>query len=223
MNATRIVVSSLGTIAALAGAEHGVGEIRQGSVNPGSIWIESWPDTEAFEILSGEPAMTLIPNLAVTGVVAIVVSALLGIWAIRYIGHRRGPLVLAILSLLLMLVGGGFGPPLIGMISAVGARSIRRPRSEPVGALRTSLAAIWPVLLAITVASYFSLVPGLVLASHWTGFESSGLTALLTLVSFAGVFLTLVAANAHDRLEAAESRAPEATKSTGRPLPVRPR
>ncbi|HEX6146936.1 MAG TPA: hypothetical protein VF083_09185, partial [Acidimicrobiia bacterium] len=63
--ATRIVVSAFGALAALAGVEHGVGELLQGSVRPSSVVIESWPDTAGFEILSGEPAMTLVPNMAV--------------------------------------------------------------------------------------------------------------------------------------------------------------
>jgi hypothetical protein len=63
--ATRTVVSVFGVVAALAGIEHGVGALRQGAVAPSTVVIESWPDTASFEVVGGEPAMTLVPNLAV--------------------------------------------------------------------------------------------------------------------------------------------------------------
>ena len=79
ISATRIVVSTFGAVVAFAGVEHGVGEILQGPVAPAGLAIESWPDVKAFEILAGEPAMTVIPNLLVTGVLAVVVALAFGI------------------------------------------------------------------------------------------------------------------------------------------------
>ena len=73
-SATRTVVSTFGLLAGLAGIEHGVGEILQGSVRPEGPVIESWPDSKAFEILGGEPALTVIPNLLVTGIAAVIVA-----------------------------------------------------------------------------------------------------------------------------------------------------
>jgi len=57
--ATRMVVAVLGTLVGLAGVEHGVGEVLQGPVRPGGLFIMSWPDAPALEILSGEPALTV--------------------------------------------------------------------------------------------------------------------------------------------------------------------
>jgi hypothetical protein len=53
MNATRLTVSTFGAIAALAGIEHGIGEVLQGNKAPEGIMILSWPDSELFEILAG--------------------------------------------------------------------------------------------------------------------------------------------------------------------------
>jgi len=78
-NATRTVVSTFGLLAGLAGIEHGVGEILQGSVRPAGPVIESWPGSKAFEILGGEPALTVIPNLLVTGIVAVIVAVAVAI------------------------------------------------------------------------------------------------------------------------------------------------
>jgi hypothetical protein len=74
-SATRLTVSKVGVVAVPAGMEHGIGEVRQGNVAPDGVTILSWPELEFFSILTGEPAMTLVPNLLVTGVLAILVSA----------------------------------------------------------------------------------------------------------------------------------------------------
>ena len=97
----------LGTLVGLAGVEHGVGEILQGPVRPDRLVIASWPDASALEILSGEPAMTVVPNLLVTGVLAVAVGLLLVVWSVGFAGRRHGGWVLIGVSTLLLLVGGG--------------------------------------------------------------------------------------------------------------------
>lgn len=200
-NATRIVVSAFGALAALAGIEHGVGAFLQGGVAPSSMVFESWPDTAGFEVVSGEPAMTLIPNLAVSGVVAILVALAVGIWAVWFIDRPRGDLVLIGLSVLLLLVGGGFGPPLIGLIAGVTATRIGRSGREQPGPVWAALARLWPWLLGAALVGYLSLVPGMVLVSRFTGFDNPLVVSGLTVFSFTTLILTLVAARAHDRLD----------------------
>jgi len=199
--ATRVVVSVFGALAALAGFEHGLGELLQGWVAPASLVIESWPDVAGFEVVSGEPAMTLIPNLAVSGLVTILVALVLGVWAVWFIDRPRSGLVLIGLSVLLLLVGGGFGPPLIGVLVGVAATRIGRRGSGRPGPIRAGLARTWPWLLGAGVLGYLSLVPGMVLVSRLTGFDDPLVVAGLTVVSFAGLLLALIAARAHDRLE----------------------
>lgn len=92
-SATRTVVSTFGLLAGLAVIEHGVGEILQGSVGPEEPVIESWPDSEAFEILGGEPALTVIPNLLVTGTAAVIVAVAVLVWSVRFVDRRHGGLV----------------------------------------------------------------------------------------------------------------------------------
>ncbi|MHB0874408.1 MAG: hypothetical protein ACYC5O_00035 [Anaerolineae bacterium] len=72
--ATRVTVSTFGALAGLAGLEHGIGEVLQGNVVPEGMMIYSWPDSEFLSILAGEPAMTVVPNLLVTGILAIALS-----------------------------------------------------------------------------------------------------------------------------------------------------
>ncbi len=42
------MVATLGTLAGLAGVEHGIGEILQGNVAPEGLAIIAWPGSELF-------------------------------------------------------------------------------------------------------------------------------------------------------------------------------
>ncbi|SRR6266508_186897 len=202
-SATRIVVSTFGVLAGLAGIKHGVGEILQGSVAPEGLLIQSWPDLEAMEILVGEPAMTVIPNLLVTGMLAVIVALAVGVWSAGFAARRHGGLVLMLLSVLLLLVGGGFGPPLIGIIIGVGATRIGVASGRRPGAVSRALGRVWPPILGAGVLGYMSLLPGIVLLDQLLGVENPVLVAGLAICSFAGLILALVAARAEDRVRAA--------------------
>lgn len=115
---TRTTVAALGMIVGLAGLEHGIGEVLQGTEPPPAVVIRSWPDTPAFDILGGEPAMTLVPNLLASGVLSILVSLALMAWVTLFIHSKHGALILILLSFVLLLVGGGFGPPLLTIAAA---------------------------------------------------------------------------------------------------------
>ena len=128
------------------------------------------------------------------------VALALGIWAVWRVDRPRGGLVLIGLSVLLLLVCGGFGPPLIGVVAGVTATRMGRGGSQPLGRVRAWLAGIWPSLLAATLVGYLALVPGMVLVSRFTGFDDPLVVLGLTVFSFTALILTLVAAQAHDRL-----------------------
>src|SRR5215207_4926115 len=106
-DALRVTVSTFGAFAALAGLEHGIGEVAQGNIAPSGIVIESWPESAFFRI---------VPNLLMTGILTVVVSLFFLMWAILFVQRNKGGLVMILLSLVMLLVGGGFGPPLLGII-----------------------------------------------------------------------------------------------------------
>jgi hypothetical protein len=196
--ATRTAVSALGVIVGLAGLEHGVGEILQGSGQPGSVVIQSWPDSQAFAPLSGEPAMTVVPDLLVAGVLTLVLSVVVMVWSVGFAHRRHGGWILPGLSVLLLIVGGGFAPPLIGVLLAVASvRAGRTVRRQP-GAVRRWLGRGWLPVLAATVAVYLAVFPGVPLLSQYAGVRSAALVSVLVACSFVGLILTLVAARAHD-------------------------
>jgi hypothetical protein len=201
MTATRIVVSGFGAVVAFAGIEHGVGEILQGPVVPAGLTIESWPDAEAFAVLAGEPAMTVIPNLLLTGMLAVIVALGVGIWSIWFVERRHGGLVLIGLSVLLLLVGGGFGPPLLGITIGIGATRIGAASGRPPGPVLRGLGRFWPWILAAGVLGYLGLFPGLVLVSQVLRVPDA-LVYALSAFAFAALILALIAARARDRVRA---------------------
>lgn len=206
-SATRTVVRLMGAVAAFAGAEHGVGEVTQVDPQVGSLVIESWPHVAAFESLGGEPAMTLVPDLRVAGVITVLVSLSMGWWALRTRAAHRDGWVLLGFSCLLLLVGGGFGPPLVGMVLALALlRPVSAARHDrPTGAVRSALGRRWQQLLVLTVGAFLALVPGVVLVAL-AGIETVWLAATLPIVAFTGLLLTLVAARAHDGQHADHQR-----------------
>ena len=173
-------------------------KVVQGPVAPGGLAIESWPNVKAFEILAGEPAMTVI-RLLVTGVLAVIVALALGIWSVMFVERRHGGLVLIALSVLLLLVGGGFAPMLMGIILGIAATR----ESVPSPAVRRAPShERWdplPLALGVGVLGYLALFPGLVVLSWLSGVTDPSLVLGLSALSFAALLLAPVAARAQDR------------------------
>ena len=101
--ATRVVAMVCGIVVALAGLEDGIGEILQGLV------FESWPESAFLEILSGEPAMSVVPNLLISGVVTVVLSIALIGWCLTGLKTVYGGTGLILPSFLLLIFAGGLG------------------------------------------------------------------------------------------------------------------
>jgi len=77
--------------------------------------------------------MTIVPNLLITGILCIVVSLAVVAWAAALVQRSRGGLVLILLSVAMLLVGGGFAPPLMGLLA--GVAGIESTHHRPGGAL----------------------------------------------------------------------------------------
>jgi hypothetical protein len=154
-NATRLLASALGIYAALLGMEHGYFELLQGNVRPEGLIIEAFgPPCEAKLVWHAcQPAMTIIPSFLITGILAMIAALIVLIWAAAFVHRRRGGLVLILLSILMLPVGGGFIPPMIGIIAGIIGTQIDTPLTWwharfPDGAGRF-LAALWPWALIV--------------------------------------------------------------------------
>ena len=202
-NATSVMVSVFGGLAALAGLEHGIGEALQGSVAPAGMVFFSWPGAAFFRCVAGEPAMSLMPNLLLSGLLTILVSLGLLVWAIAFPLRKGSSFVLLGLSLVLLLVGGGFGPPLLGLIvgvTATGAGLRARVLRSATGLAR-ALGALWPWLLAAAISAWLLLMPGAMLLDYVFGVRHiEAVVPAFLLVAFGTLALAIVASRARDRL-----------------------
>lgn len=117
MKKIAVLASALGIFAGLGGGVlHGIGEVLQGSVAPNGTMIQAWP---ALQVVAGEPAMTIVPNFILTGMLAIIMGVIVTIWAGKFIQHKSGGLILILLSIVMLLVGGGLIPPFFGIAAGV--------------------------------------------------------------------------------------------------------
>ena len=192
-SARRILVGGLGAFVALAGLEHGVGEVLQGSVAPAGVMFPSWPASAFFRILGGEPAMSIVPNMLVTGILAIIVSLGFLAWATVFARRKWAGLTLVGLSLLMLLVGAGFGPPILGVIVGATALKIDSPltwyRAHLSPSLTHSLAVLWPWTFGACLLGWLALTPGLPALAQFIAIDGPTvipvvfLCALLLLVS----------------------------------------
>jgi hypothetical protein len=207
-NATSTVVSVFGSLAALAGLEHGIGEALQGSTAPAGIVFPSWPGSAFFRSVAGEPALSLVPNLLASGILSIIVSLVFLVWAIAFPHRKSSGLLLLALSVVLLLVGGGFGPPLLGIVIGVTAIKVRSPlnwwRSRLPAGLRRALATLWPWFLAIAIAAWLLVMPGTMLL------EAGALVPVFVLIAFATLALAIITGLARDSLRPEQSPAPQA-------------
>src|SRR5512145_69097 len=117
--ATTILSLTLGILAGIMGIEHGIGEVLEGNRPTEGVFILSWPDSAFFEIMAGEPAMTIIPNYFVTGLLAIIFSGAFLIVLVKSGHDRKAPMILLALLVLMLLFGAGFGPPILALIAVL--------------------------------------------------------------------------------------------------------
>jgi hypothetical protein len=126
ISAARCTALTFGILAGLGGLTHGIGEALQGNVRPGGIIIESWTQGPIATHMGGEPGMTIVPSLLVTGILNILVSVAVVVWSLL-VRNRNGGRILIGLSVAMLLVGGGFGPPIIGILAGVAGTMVGRP------------------------------------------------------------------------------------------------
>jgi protein-S-isoprenylcysteine O-methyltransferase Ste14 len=175
----RITTAFLGAYAGLIAIQHGGFEIMQGNTAPkGLLFNAIGPPCQAEMVWHAcFPAMTLIPNLLLTGIAAVIVGIMLMIWALFFGQRRFGGWVLAILSIVLLVVGGGFVPVFIGMLAAVTAGRLDSPARQD-GAVWRFVAALWPWPL-IVMALW---LPASWLLGHFFGLAMLSASGLLFLV-----------------------------------------
>jgi hypothetical protein len=198
--ATRIIVSTIGVMLAIAGIDHGFFEILQGNRPTSGLIIQAIGPEQ--NLWGTEEAFTIVPNFLATGLLAILVSLAIIVWSVGFIQTKHGAAVFGLLFILLFLVGGGIAAQIMFVpVTWAAARWINSPlnwwRKVLPDGLRRGLAKIWPVMLTLGSISFLiglfiaitGYVPGVsdderILAICWSFVFGGGLGIyLLTFVA----------------------------------------
>lgn len=198
--AARWTASTFGVLAGLGGLTHGVGEVLQGNVPTDSLFIPSWTHGPIADYLGGDPGLTVIPNMLATGILATAVSLTVIVWSVAFVGRRRGGLTLVLLCMALLLVGGGVGPPVIGMLAGVAGLGIRARHAwwqEHLSTgVRRRLARLWPWTFGVAAVNGVFLVVGSVALVYLVALDAPDLflnSFYFAVVSLAATIVTGIA------------------------------
>jgi hypothetical protein len=204
-NATQTTIAVFGTLMGLAGIEHGVGEILQGSSAPAGIIFSSWPNSVFFRCMAGEPAMSLIPNLLITGILSILFSTAFIVCAL-FLAERKGSsAALILLSIVMLLSGGGIFPPVLAFFIGLLATRLNKSSAkentyaQPSGLPRL-LGTAWPWIFIIAIAAWLMLFPGVNILDYYFGVNNESLTYTIIVTALAFLALTIFSGLAHDSL-----------------------
>jgi len=201
-NATKTTVSSFGVVMGLGGIEHGIGEILQGSVTPSGIIFPSWPDSAFFRFVAGEPAMTIIPNLLVTGILAIVFSLAYLIYATLFVQRKNAGLVMILLAIVMLLAGGGIFPPIICIMIGILGTRINVPlnwwRIHFSAGFRHFNRRLWPWFFGACIIAWLLLFPGINMLGYFFGVNDPNFTVILILFALGSILLTTFSGFVYD-------------------------
>src|SRR4030067_2010681 len=125
-SAIKVIASTLGAIVGLAGMEHGFFEMLQGSATTNGLVIDAIGPAQKLWAGATEPALTIIPNFLVSGILAMIVGFSVTLWAVAFVQRQYGALILLLFSILLFLVGGGSPPIFLGVVASAVATRINK-------------------------------------------------------------------------------------------------
>ena len=196
--ATKTVTTWLGVVAGIAGLEHGYFEFLQGNTRPETLAFPSWgPPCDPEKIWHAcEPAMSILPNFLITGILAMLLSVAIIIWSGWFVQRKHGGLVLTLLSIALLLFGGGFFPPIIALIGGLAGTKINKPLSRQSGSVTRFAAKLWPWPLVIFLVWVLGQFPfGYFFNDILTSIMYFGMLLILTSLP-----LSVYTAYAHDSI-----------------------
>ncbi len=200
--ASRASISVFGVIISFAGIEHGIGEILQGNQAPTGVMIASWPTSPFFRMLAGEPAMTIIPNLLATGMLAILTTVIFLMLSTAWLNKKFAGWMMIPVAIAMLLSGAGMSPPILVVILSVATIVMHNPTRKIRSRKRTSFhqlrAKLWQGTLILSVICWLAVLPGLPLLDYFSDVNSPLLVLVVTLCAIGTLLLTLNFARARD-------------------------
>lgn len=109
LNATPVIVTTIGVIFGLAGFNHGFFEFLQGNTPTDGLIIQAIGEAHRFWPEGTEEAFTIIPNFLISGILSMVLGLTIVVWSLGFIHTKHGRTVFLGLFILLFLFGGGIG------------------------------------------------------------------------------------------------------------------
>jgi hypothetical protein len=202
LDATRVIVTTIGVIMGFAGFNHGFFEFLQGKTPTGGLLIQAIGEAQRFWVLGTEDAFTIIPNFLISGLLSMALGLTIVIWSLWFIQSKRGRTVFLALFILLFLVGGGIGQVAFFIPAWAFATRMGKPLTWWRKALPAStwpfLSRLWMVTLILSSLvmlmglqiAIFGFAPGM---SDPERIQSTGLmlvliSAILNVVSFIAGF-----------------------------------
>jgi hypothetical protein len=199
VNGTRLVVASFGILCGLTGIVAGYFEILQGNISPSGYVIstigQNYIMAEDFTYF----AVTIIPNFFLTGILAIIFSCLVILWSVRFVHKKNGALILLGLSILQMLVGGGWVIDL-AIITSILATRIDKPLNWWRKHIPNNISVLLARLLPFSLVA-FSLISSAMLVLTIFGVNSQKLIKILeplALAMFIPILLMVFGGLSHD-------------------------
>jgi len=152
-NPMKISAVVLVTYSAIIGLIHGIGEILQAGSKSNSYLINAIDVADPDKIWhAGLPAFSLIPDFLITGIITVLISIAILVFANLLIESDYLKF-LPLFFILLFLFGGGFVPPFIGIISStyyVIKRKSKMNIKQPTF-LRKLIAKSWIYLISVLI------------------------------------------------------------------------
>jgi len=200
-SAARIMASTFGFLSGLGGITHGIGEILQGNVTPSGIVIYSWTQGPIATNMGGEPTMTIVPNVLVAGLFTIIFSLATIVWSVVFVQRKHGGLALILLSIAMLLVGGGFAPPILGILAGVAGLGINAHTwwgtRLPIN-IQHFLAKSWPWVYGICLINGIFLVVGSIILVYFFELNNPNLFVNSFLFTIVSVLLSIFSGAAYD-------------------------
>jgi len=157
-SATRITATTIGVFFGLfSSINHGIFELLQGNQPTGGLVFNAIGEAQRFWAEGTEPALSIIPNLRITGMLAILAGITIIIWSIWFLPGRHGRTVFLGLFLFSFMVGGGIGQAFFFLPAWAFATRMGKPltwwKKTLPGSIRPVLARIYPVALILATLS----------------------------------------------------------------------
>ncbi|GAA5521142.1 hypothetical protein LQ318_05320 [Aliifodinibius salicampi] len=192
-SAAKAIASSFGVLGGLGGLIHGIGEVLQGNIMIDGFYINSWDQGPIAMYLGGDPAITIFQSFLIAGIVTLIISGVLIVWSVAFLNNKRSGVVLMLLSVAMLLSGGGVGPPTLAILAGISASGINSSydwwRKHTTESLLSLFSKLWPWIFALTVINGIFLIVGHVIAAYYFG--SPALESIF-LNSFGFAVITLI-------------------------------